>query len=88
MFTLMMHCEIMFPWLARHISSRKYLHYKIKVVLKSLKHPEDATTARFSGFGHQLVFGARFRFRGRFRTGFGPYFIRALSPTEQLESKN
>ena len=36
---------------------------KLKVDLKSLKLPEDAITARFSGFGYPLVFGARFWFR-------------------------
>ena len=72
----------------RHISLRKYLHYKIKVVLKSLKHTEDATTVRFSGFGFILASGADIGFRAISGPAPGPYLIRALSPTEQLKSKN
>ena len=46
----MMHCGIIFTWVGAPYPSKKNHITKRKVVLKSLKHPEDATTARFSGF--------------------------------------
>ena len=85
---VMMHCRIIFTWVGAPYLFKEISYYKKK---SSSEIPEASQThynARFLGFGHQLVFGARFRFRGRFRAGFGPYSIRTLSPTEQLESKN
>ena len=85
----MMHCRIIFTWVgAPYLFKEIISYYKKKSSSEIPEASQTHYTARSSGFGHQLVFGARFRFRGRSRTGFGPYFIHALSPTEQLESKN